>query len=468
MPLLLDHKTHHVRAPVEVSRCNSYPSCTNGGNRKHVLEDLQPYVCTYEDCNLQDYFFEDQDSWYKHEMLQHRIKWFCNIEKHPEYSSECEFLKHLDNAHDQNLGWMQADLLRDMFSRPSRDTEGHCNLCKRWSTNLRSHVSRHLQQMALFALPRLNETSGSGVAERATQNSARYKTEGDKGSASNASDSSSEANTGDVEDITVDRLSMVDSDEQFEAVLVPDTPEASWYNITDKFGRPQESPPQQMHILFFNQSSSRGDEIESQLRTIGCRVTASPALNEPPVQFNYDIAVFCFPGSSTLKLLSIFAFDFTQTFPPTLAILTGTVFPGTFEGYFDVILEAWSSEDIRGLDLEKMLTDLHTTKERQERRERQMIPFGHASPSPSSSTKAVYRYGYARNLSTSSFTVPPPSLGSDVDESEHRIEEMIFEQHPLDIDESENSVEEQPQTQKKEATRGRLSRALKLLSRKRI
>ncbi len=39
-------------------------------HRKHVLRDLRPYVCTFEDCELQ--LFPDRRTWFSHELKNHR------------------------------------------------------------------------------------------------------------------------------------------------------------------------------------------------------------------------------------------------------------------------------------------------------------------------------------------------------------------------------------------------------------
>lgn len=129
--------------------------------KKHVFEDLQPYVCTYGDCNTYDQFFESRDAWFTHELQHHRTKWFCNFDKHPEHDSEENFLSHMNVVHNQNFEGEQFSLVKGMFRRPRKNLAGTCNLCGRDSKRLKSHVSRHLQQMAMFALPRANDTKGS-------------------------------------------------------------------------------------------------------------------------------------------------------------------------------------------------------------------------------------------------------------------------------------------------------------------
>lgn len=44
--------------------------------RKHVLRDLEPYICTFSSCGLDS--FQSQHAWFEHELLVHRSRWFCS------------------------------------------------------------------------------------------------------------------------------------------------------------------------------------------------------------------------------------------------------------------------------------------------------------------------------------------------------------------------------------------------------
>lgn len=131
--------------------------------RKHVFEDLQPYVCTFSDCDLSDQFFENRDEWNKHEIQCHRIEWFCNVDPHPHYVEKADFLAHMKSSHYTSFDDSQLSLLSGMFSCPSQRLDGICNLCRKPSVRLETHVSRHLEQIALFALPRINEEAGDNT-----------------------------------------------------------------------------------------------------------------------------------------------------------------------------------------------------------------------------------------------------------------------------------------------------------------
>ncbi|KIW71690.1 hypothetical protein PV04_03825 [Phialophora macrospora] len=133
--------------------------------KKHVMEDIQPYVCTFSGCDMSEQLFENRDQWFRHELSAHRATWYCNEDGHPEFEAQIDFTKHMSDYHDVRLTEQKLQLSKDMFQRPLKSIGGKCNLCQRFSSRLKSHVSRHLEQAALFALPRNNEIEGSGKAE---------------------------------------------------------------------------------------------------------------------------------------------------------------------------------------------------------------------------------------------------------------------------------------------------------------
>jgi hypothetical protein len=117
------------------------------------LADLQPYVCTFPDCELREYFFESRDDWFQHELQQHRYEWFCNDERHDSFHGVYGFFEHMEKAHQTSLDKSQIQTLERSFQRPLRSQSGDCSLCGKHSTELKHHLSRHLEQLSLFAIP---------------------------------------------------------------------------------------------------------------------------------------------------------------------------------------------------------------------------------------------------------------------------------------------------------------------------
>jgi hypothetical protein len=238
--------------------------------KKHVLEDLQPYVCTYGDCELYDHFFESRDAWFKHEAQQHRTKWSCNVDGHMEYDSEGHFLLHMRTDHDQNFDEAQFSLVKSMFRRPTNSLEGTCNLCDRPSKNLRSHLSRHLQQIAIFALPRVNETAGSGQAERDSRSS-RYKKDNlDNGESSGSSSSSTDVLR---DDQPVPNHSTSDTfdveDDYNEGENIPDTiTDQGWDDITDKFTKARERTFRLLRILVLEMNDESRNKMVALIKRL--------------------------------------------------------------------------------------------------------------------------------------------------------------------------------------------------------
>ena len=150
--------------------CSSTQNITSNRRwKKHLLKDLKPYVCTFSGCELQDYFFSNQNEWFSHEAIRHRVLWHCNTASHHYYAEQNDFLDHMLHEHQLNFGTERLSDIAPLFTRPNGSSTTHlsfdvnhniggvCNLCFLTTDNLRTHVAGHLQRLALFALPRSNE-----------------------------------------------------------------------------------------------------------------------------------------------------------------------------------------------------------------------------------------------------------------------------------------------------------------------
>lgn len=95
---------------------------------RHIFRDIKPYVCMLSDCTTPDRLFESRREWFSHVTTKHHVN----------------------------------DLT--------------CPLCKDTLTSLRQferHVARHLEELALFALPRSemdDESDEDGLDARASSN----------------------------------------------------------------------------------------------------------------------------------------------------------------------------------------------------------------------------------------------------------------------------------------------------------
>jgi hypothetical protein len=239
--------------------------------KKHVLEDLQPYVCTYGDCNLYDHFFDSRDAWFNHEAQHHRTKWSCNIDGHPECDSEENFLSHMRANHNQKFDEIQFSLVKSMFRHPTKSPEGTCNLCHQEPKDLRSHLSRHLKQMAIFALPRANETAGSGQAEGDSGSSRYKKYRLDDGEPSGSSSSSSTGVLSDQQSaLNVPTSDTYEHEDDYDGgENIPNAVEdQSWDSVTDKFSKARERTFKRLRVLIIEMNDECRDKMVSLIERL--------------------------------------------------------------------------------------------------------------------------------------------------------------------------------------------------------
>ena len=152
--------------------------------RKHIFQDLKPYVCTFEECDLK--MFADRSTWFSHELQVHRIEWCCPFCTHSPLQSLESFEDHLQNRHAQKFVKEQLSALGITCQQSvEKISPQACLFCDEWFVKLKDanpdlagetlvvtpaqfqhHVGTHMEQLALFALPKDHGDSveSTGVA----------------------------------------------------------------------------------------------------------------------------------------------------------------------------------------------------------------------------------------------------------------------------------------------------------------
>ncbi|KAK3658704.1 hypothetical protein LTR56_001575 [Elasticomyces elasticus] len=149
--------------------------------RKHVFADLRPYICTFRECGM--LLFDSKSAWTSHEMKEHRRYWICGVCNDYQSNAQDEFAAHLKLEHADTLANAELESLLGACSRPLvqyparvclfcnweeilRTTNGHIpahELITVTTTQYMKHLASHLEQIALFALPR--PSSGDDMEE---------------------------------------------------------------------------------------------------------------------------------------------------------------------------------------------------------------------------------------------------------------------------------------------------------------
>lgn len=178
---------------------------TRATTRQHVIQDLEPYICTFSSCGVET--FRSERDWFEHELLSHRLQWHCSSCSRSDFTSAKSFGRHASEcdpelrlkvsqaesgvaAHKQDLREL-LDIVVQSSQSSVRDVDpAQCPFCcddlwaKRSGTrtnvppeshdttqdvtamsppgeylsvsadDFRIHVGEHFQEVALFALPK--------------------------------------------------------------------------------------------------------------------------------------------------------------------------------------------------------------------------------------------------------------------------------------------------------------------------
>ena len=130
----------------------------------HVFADLRPYICTFSDCRDELAQFSTRAEWADHEFTEHRNDgaWKC-----PEcsdiFAGASDWEQHLQDIHQRVFTGPQLLVARttayETHPRPVKAEE--CPLCRVVLGKPRrafvKHTARHMEEIALMALPRSTE-----------------------------------------------------------------------------------------------------------------------------------------------------------------------------------------------------------------------------------------------------------------------------------------------------------------------
>ncbi|KAL2675763.1 hypothetical protein Neosp_011954 [[Neocosmospora] mangrovei] len=125
--------------------------------KRHVFGDLRPYTCLFSRCTDSNTDFDRRHQWQLHVAQYHWRSWSCPFKCRGMFPSSLELEDHIRHQHLPNASneHLNAVVARGEVPEPC-DISKECPLCEHIVSGLKSyvkHVGRHLEQLALFALP---------------------------------------------------------------------------------------------------------------------------------------------------------------------------------------------------------------------------------------------------------------------------------------------------------------------------
>ncbi|KAK0673572.1 hypothetical protein QBC41DRAFT_240974 [Cercophora samala] len=122
--------------------------------RSHVVHDLMPYLCTYEDCSDPDRLYSSHREWLNHEN-EHTYVWHCASHQQ-EFETEDDYTGHIKERHpDARPEHILPEYVAEQI-RPSLKPKRDCPLCPtvfETVVEMQKHMKIHLERLAIICFP---------------------------------------------------------------------------------------------------------------------------------------------------------------------------------------------------------------------------------------------------------------------------------------------------------------------------
>jgi hypothetical protein len=141
--------------------------------RTHLMQDLQPYLCTYSNCDSSEQLFRSRREWQEHE-ASHRKAWRCPEHPAAVYKSASRLEDHFRREHSDSFPESQLPAIVKVGETTTVDLRTQCPICSASADteglgDLHNHIANHLERLATFALPNLNEDDSEGASSAASR-----------------------------------------------------------------------------------------------------------------------------------------------------------------------------------------------------------------------------------------------------------------------------------------------------------
>ncbi|KAF4339309.1 transcription factor [Fusarium beomiforme] len=129
--------------------------------KRHVFSDLRPYTCLLTPCIESNSDFDRRHDWQSHISEYHWKSWSCPFRCHDPYSSVAELTVHIKARHLPEATDNELRTISSLCSQSvPENSANECLVCGYMIFGIKNyvrHVGRHLEQLALFALPTLDD-----------------------------------------------------------------------------------------------------------------------------------------------------------------------------------------------------------------------------------------------------------------------------------------------------------------------
>lgn len=152
--------------------------------RRHVIQDLEPYICIRETCPCEQVLYSTSEDWLDHLRSIHDLRWVCSSNDHEEeyFQDEFEYHKHVTERHGIVANEKMLSLLSHANQAEAPEAFDQCPLCalsgdehssdkEKAKQFVLADLVAHLRQLAALSLVVDHAESAAGLSSVSSPNS---------------------------------------------------------------------------------------------------------------------------------------------------------------------------------------------------------------------------------------------------------------------------------------------------------
>ncbi|KAH8725262.1 hypothetical protein GQ44DRAFT_681650 [Phaeosphaeriaceae sp. PMI808] len=276
--------------------------------RTHLLQDLQPYICTYPDCENAEQLFRSRREWVEHE-ASHRKAWRCPEHPAAIYKSASGLEVHFRREHQNSFPESQLPTIIKVGETTTVDVRSKCPICYASADaegfgDFHNHIANHLERFATFALPNAIEDDADGASSVASR---------DRSESSDSRDISGLSLPSDTTDNGIDVVKKADTKSiESEDVLNIDQDRLATILKTDGVSgslsaesllQLPDASQSRLETLLASRENDAGNIAATQEQDTASSVSQSPAKFNQEYTTNTKLPVLDLPAIPTLRSL---------------------------------------------------------------------------------------------------------------------------------------------------------------------
>jgi hypothetical protein len=125
-------------------------------NRKHIKQDLDAYVCLFNNCDHPHDIYSSRKEWLGHMRSEHLVRWTCTSTEHEdelEFLTQDELEEHMKGSHPNTFSEEMLPYMLEACRTTAEVVFESCPFCGEKPDAIEEHIGNDLRYLALKSIP---------------------------------------------------------------------------------------------------------------------------------------------------------------------------------------------------------------------------------------------------------------------------------------------------------------------------